>query len=344
GLIIHIANQLPENLEAEFHAVVNPAKRQCSANNHSATHLLHAALRKVLGSHVEQKGSMVSPDTLRFDFSHFQKMTDEEIRAVEREVNAKIRLNSPLDENREATQEEAQAAGAMMLFGEKYGDKVRMVRFGESVELCGGTHTSATGNIGMFKIVSESAISAGVRRIEAVTGEKAEAMVYGTQDLIAQLGEMLGNSQLVPAIKRLVESNESLAKEVEAMQKEQLNTITEQIVANTEEENGYFVVARQIDRSADFVKNLAYNLRARKSNLVMVIGSEVAGKATLTIMLGDDVVAKGVDAGATVREAAKAIQGGGGGQKFFATAGGKNPAGLAEAIEKAKSLIFAALQ
>mgnify|MGYP002510897209 CR=1 FL=1 len=339
GLIIHIANQLPENLEAEFHAVVNPAKRQCSANNHTATHLLHAALRKVLGSHVEQKGSMVSPDSLRFDFSHFQKMTDEEIRAVEREVNEKIRLNSPLDENREATQEEAQAAGAMMLFGEKYGDKVRMVRFGESVELCGGTHTSATGNIGMFKIVSESAISAGVRRIEAVTGEKAEATVYAAQDLLAQLGEMLGNSQLVPAIKRLVENNESLAKEVEAMQKEQLNAITEKIVENTSEENGYFVVARQMNHSADFVKNLAYNLRTRKSNLVMVVGSVVAGKATLTIMLGDDVVSKGVDAGATVREAAKLIQGGGGGQKFFATAGGKNPEGLQNAIDKAVALI-----
>ena len=286
---------------------------------------------------------MVSPDALRFDFSHFQKMTDEEIRAVEREVNEKIRLNSPLDENREATQEEAQKAGAMMLFGEKYGDKVRMVRFGESVELCGGTHTSATGNIGMFKIVSESAISAGVRRIEAVTGEKAEATVYAAQDLLAQLGEMLGNSQLVPAIKRLVENNEALSKEVEAMQKEQLNAITEKIVEATEEENGYFVVARQMNHSADFVKNLAYNLRTRKSNLVMVVGSNVGGKATLTIMLGDDVVAKGVDAGAVVREAAKAIQGGGGGQKFFATAGGKNPDGLTEAIEKAKSLILNSL-
>ena len=180
--------------------------------------------------------------------------------------------------------------------------------------------------------------------VEAVTGEKAEAMVYGTQDLIAQLGEMLGNSQLVPAIKRLVENNESLAKEVEAMQKEQLNALTEKIVEGTTEENGYFVVARQLNHSADFVKNLAYNLRTRKSNLVMVVGSVVAGKATLTIMLGDDVVAKGVDAGAVVREAAKLIQGGGGGQKFFATAGGKNLDGIVAAIDKAKELIFAALQ
>ena len=339
GLIIHVATQLPEKLDGTFRAVVNPEKRQSAANNHSATHLLHAALRKVLGDHVEQKGSMVTPEQLRFDFSHFQKVTPEQLREVEQLVNRAVRANDPLVENREATQEEAKAAGAMMLFGEKYGDKVRMVRFGDSVELCGGTHTSATGNIGLFKIVSEGAISAGVRRIEAVTGDNAEKMIYATQDLITSLGEMLGNSQLVPAIKRLVESNDSLAKEVEAMQKEQLNTITEKIVENTVEENGYFVVARELHRSADFVKNLAYNLRARKSNLVMVVGSVVDGKAVLTIMLGDDVVAKGVDAGAVVREAAKAIQGGGGGQKFFATAGGKNPDGLRMAIDRAVELI-----
>ena len=339
GLIIHVATQLPEKLDGTFRAVVNPEKRQSAANNHSATHLLHAALRKVLGDHVEQKGSMVTPEQLRFDFSHFQKVTPEQLREVEQLVNRAVRANDPLVENREATQEEAKAAGAMMLFGEKYGDKVRMVRFGDSVELCGGTHTSATGNIGLFKIVSEGAISAGVRRIEAVTGDNAEKMIYATQDLITSLGEMLGNSQLVPAIKRLVESNDSLAKEVEAMQKEQLNTITEKIVENTVEENGYFVVARELHRSADFVKNLAYNLRARKSNLVMVVGSVVDGKAVLTIMLGDDVVAKGVDAGAVVREAAKAIQGGGGGQKFFATAGGKNPDGLQMAIDRAVELI-----
>ena len=344
GLIIHIANELPNNLTAEFHAVVNPAKRQSSANNHTATHLLHAALRKVLGTHVEQKGSMVSPDVLRFDFSHFQKMTDEEIRAVEREVNAKIRLNSPLDENREATQEEAQAAGAMMLFGEKYGDKVRMVRFGESVELCGGTHTSATGNIGFFKIVSESAISAGVRRIEAVTGEKAESVLYNAQDMLSNLGAMLGNSQLIPAIKRLVESNEHLAKEVENMQKEQIDALTKQILENTVETDGIFLVTRKMMRVSEFIKTLAYNLRSQKPNLVFIAGSAVEGKATLTIMLGDEIVEQGVDAGAIVREAAKAINGGGGGQKFFATAGGKNPDGLDEAIEKAKSLIFAALK
>ena len=344
GLIIHVANKLPENVEAQFRAVVNDKKRQDAANNHTATHLLHAALRQVLGSHVEQKGSMVTPDSLRFDFSHFQKVSAEELREVERLVNKAVRANSPLVENREATQEEAKAAGAMMLFGEKYGDKVRMVRFGDSVELCGGTHTSATGTIGFVKIVSEGAISAGVRRIEAVTGERAEALIYNAQDMIANLGTMLGNSQLVPAIKRLVESNEQLSKEVEAMQKEQIAAMTNQILEGTTDANGIFLVAHQVLRAGDFVKDLAYNLRAQKSNLVFVVGSVAEGKVMLTIMLGDDIVAKGVDAGAVVREAAKAINGGGGGQKFFATAGGKKPEGLQEAIDKAVELIMEKLK
>ena len=339
GLIIHVATSLPENLTASFRAVVNPQKRQCSANNHTATHLLHAALRKVLGEHVEQKGSMVTPEGLRFDFSHFQKMTDEEIRAVEREVNAKIRLNSPLDENREATQEEAKAAGAMMLFGEKYGDKVRMVRFGESVELCGGTHTSATGNIGLFKIVSESAISAGVRRIEAVTGEGAEKLLYAAEDTIQSVMEIVGNPKLVDAVRRLVENNDTLAKELEAVHKEQVAALAEKLLKDIPATDEAIIVARQMSRPSDFLKDLAYNLRAQRENLALVLGSECDGKVTLMIMLGDAIVAKGVDAGAVVREAAKLINGGGGGQKFFATAGGKNPAGLQAAIEKAKELI-----
>ena len=339
GLIIHVAASIPENPEAEFKAVVNGEKRQAAANNHTATHLMHEALREVLGSHVEQKGSLVTPDYLRFDFSHFQKVTPEELRQVEQLVNRKVRANYPLEENREATKEEAEAAGAMMLFGEKYGDRVRMVKFGSSVELCGGTHTAATGTIGLFKIVSESAISAGVRRIEAVTAEGAEAMVYSAQDILASANSLLGNSQLVPTLKRLVESNENLAKELEAMQKEQLKAMTESILKNTPEVDGVFYVVRKMTREADFIKNLAYNLRAAKPNLVMVVGSALAGKVGLTIMLGDEIVARGVDAGQVVREAAKLIQGGGGGQKFFATAGGKNPEGLNEAIEKAREII-----
>ncbi|MBR0393847.1 MAG: alanine--tRNA ligase, partial [Alistipes sp.] len=339
GLIIHVATSLPENLTASFRAVVNPQKRQCAANNHTATHLLHAALRKVLGEHVEQKGSMVTPEGLRFDFSHFQKVTPEQLREVECLVNKAVRKNDPLQENREATQEEAKAAGAMMLFGEKYGDKVRMVRFGESVELCGGTHTSATGNIGLFKIVSESAISAGVRRIEAVTGEGAEKLLYAAEDTIQSVMEIVGNPKLVDAVRRLVDNNDTLAKELEAVHKEQVAALAEKLLKDIPASTEPVVVARQMSRPSDFLKDLAYNLRSQRENLALVLGSECDGKVTLMIMLGDAIVAKGVDAGAVVREAAKLINGGGGGQKFFATAGGKNPAGLQSAIDKAKELI-----
>ena len=344
GLIMHIAQSLPQNLTAVFHAVVNHEKRQAAANNHTATHLLHAALRKVLGTHVEQKGSMVSSDGLRFDFSHFQKVTPEELREVERLVNKSIRANYPLVENRNATQEEAKAAGAMMLFGEKYGDKVRMVRFGDSVELCAGTHTSATGNIGYFKIVVEAAISAGIRRIEAVTGEKAENLVYAAEDTMKSIGEVVNNPQIVQAVKKLVESNESLQKEIEAVHKEQIEAWTDKILKNTEEQNGVLKIAMQMPRAGEFVKNLAYNLRTRKKNLVFVVGSDFEGKVSLMVALGDDIVAKGVDAGAVVREAAKAINGGGGGQKFFATAGGKRPEGLQQAIDRAEELIMEKLK
>ena len=339
GLTIHIVNTLPENLTATFRAVVNPEKRQCAANNHTATHLLHAALRRVLGEHVEQKGSMVSPESLRFDFSHFQKVTPEQLREVERLVNRAVRANDPLVENREATQQEAKAAGAMMLFGEKYGDKVRMVRFGDSVELCGGTHTSATGNIGLVKILSESAISAGVRRIEAVTGENAEKLLYAAEDAIHAVAQTVGNPKVVDAVRRVVESNEALSKEIEAMRKEQVAALAEKILANTPQTDGVTIIARQLLQTTEFLKDLAYNLRAQRSDLVFVVGSNAGGKATLMITLGDDVVARGVDAGAVVREAAKLINGGGGGQKFFATAGGKNPDGLQAAIDKALEII-----
>ncbi|MGN0092455.1 MAG: alanine--tRNA ligase [Alistipes sp.] len=344
GLIMHIVQSLPQNLDAVFHAVVNAEKRQVAANNHTATHLLHAALRRVLGTHVEQKGSMVSPEGLRFDFSHFQKVTPAELREVERLVNKSIRANYPLVENRNATQEEAKAEGAMMLFGEKYGDKVRIVRFGDSVELCAGTHTSATGNIGYFKILVETAISAGIRRIEAVTGERAETVVYATEDTMHSIGEVVNNPQIVQAVKRLVESNDALQKEIEEVHREQIEAWTEKIIRNTEEQNGVLKIVMQMPRTGDFVKSLAYNLRNRKKNLVFVVGSDVEGKVSLIVALGDDIVAKGVDAGAVVREAAKAINGGGGGQKFFATAGGKRPEGLQQAIGCAESLIMEALK
>ena len=340
GLIVHVTNTLPENVEAEFEAVVDAEKRQAAANNHTATHLLDQALRAVLGTHVEQKGSMVTPQGLRFDFSHFQKVTAEEIRAVERMVNSLIRANHQLEENREATMEEANAMGAIALFGEKYGDKVRVVKFGDSVELCGGTHTSATGTLGLFKIVSESAISAGVRRIEAVTSDRAEEMLYAIEDQIHGIAELVNNPKVEVAIKKMLEANESLQKEIDQLHKEQIDSLVEKIIAERSGD-GAFVIARQVPYGSNMIKDLAYALRAKVSDIVLVLGAVNDGKPTLAIMLGDDIVAKGVDASATVREAAKLMQGGGGGQKFFATAGGKNPDGLQAAIDKAVEIIMA---
>ena len=342
GLIIHVVNALPEVLDAEFTAVVDAEKRQAAANNHTATHLLDQALRKVLGTHVEQKGSMVTPQSLRFDFSHFQKVSAEELREVERLVNQSIRSNYPLEENREATMEEANAMGAIALFGEKYGDKVRVVKFGESVELCGGTHTSATGTIGLFKIISESAISAGVRRIEAVTSARAEEIMYSVEDQIRGLAELVNNPKVEVAIKKILESNESLQKEIEQLHKEQIDALVEKIIAERKSDEE-FVIARQVPYGSNMIKDLAYTMRSRVGDVVMVLGSVNDNKPLLAVMLGDDIVAKGVDAGAVVREAAKLINGGGGGQKFFATAGGKNPDGLQAAIDKAVEIITSKL-
>ena len=341
GQIIQIVEQLPENPTAEFRAVVDAEKRQAAANNHTATHLMHEALRKVLGTHVEQKGSMVTPEMLRFDFSHFQKVTPAQLREVERLVNRAVRADYPLEEKRDATKEEAAAAGAMMLFGEKYGDRVRMVRFGTSVELCGGTHTRATGTIGLFKILNESAISAGVRRIEAVTGEQAERILYAAEDTLTSLGEALHNSQVETAVRKMLESNDALSKEVESMRREQVAQWAEKIAASTPVREGMQLIAMQTDRRADFIKDLAYNLRSRSPQLVFVVGTVSEGKPSLTVMLGEEITSRGVNAGAVVREAAKLMQGGGGGQAFFATAGGKNSDGLQAAIDKAVELIRA---
>ena len=341
GQIIQIVEQLPENPAAEFRAVVDAEKRQAAANNHTATHLMHEALRKVLGTHVEQKGSMVTPEMLRFDFSHFQKVTPAQLREVEQLVNRAVRADYPLEERRDATKEEAAAAGAMMLFGEKYGDRVRMVRFGTSVELCGGTHTRATGTIGLFKILNESAISAGVRRIEAVTGEQAERILYAAEDTLTSLGEALHNSQVETAVRKMIESNDALSKEVESMRREQVAQWAEKIAASTPVREGMQLIAMQTDRRADFIKDLAYNLRSRSPQLVFVVGTVSEGKPSLTVMLGEEITSRGVNAGAVVREAAKLMQGGGGGQAFFATAGGKNPDGLQAAIDKAVELIRA---
>ena len=338
GLIIHVTTKLPENIEAEFTAVVDAEKRQAAANNHTATHLLDQALRAVLGTHVEQKGSMVTPQGLRFDFSHFQKVTAAELREVERLVNKLIRENYPREEMREATMEQANEMGAIALFGEKYGDKVRVIKFGDSVELCGGTHTSATGTLGMFKIVSESAISAGVRRIEAVTSERAEELHYAVEDQIRGIAELVNNPKVEVAIKKMLESNEALQREIDQLHKEQVDALVEEILAERKADEP-FVIARQVPYVSNMIKDLAYTLRAKVSDIALVLGAVNDGKPVLTVMLGDDIVAKGVDAGAVVRENAKLIHGGGGGQKFFATAGGKNLDGLQAAIDASANTI-----
>ena len=337
GLPIHIVEVLPENVEATFVAVVDEESRLASARHHSVTHLMHKALRDILGSHVEQKGSLVCPEYLRFDFSHFQKVTDEELRQVEREVNRMIRANYALDENRECSIEDAQQAGAMMLFGEKYGDKVRMVRFGESVELCGGTHVSATGVIGQFKIVSESAISAGVRRIEAIAGGVAEDAGYKIEDTLKEIQKTVGSPVLLQAIKKMMEDNAELRKEIEGFRAERAKGVAAEIGKMICENR---VVSKVIDMPVDMVKDAVYALRTANPDVAIVLGSREGGKPMLAVAVGDNLVKAGVKAGDVVRNAAKEMQGGGGGQPFYATAGGKNPEGLERAIAVAEEMIL----
>jgi len=342
NLIIHQVDRLPSKPKAQFFAKVNVENRTSTANNHSATHLLHSALRKVLGTHVEQKGSLVGPDYLRFDFSHFQKMTEEEIRQVEKLVNRAIRQNITLDEHRDVPMEHAQQMGAMALFGEKYGDSVRVIRFGESVELCGGTHVHATGQIGMFKLTSESAIAAGVRRIEAITGVKAEEFVYSQVETIKEIKTILGNpASVTQAANKLVEENEALRKEIEMFQAEKLKEIKSTLKQKVQQHDGINIISECVTVSnADAIKDLAFQLKNEVADLYLVLGAEIAGKAVLTIMISDKLVeARQLNASNIVREAAKEIQGGGGGQAFYATAGGKNPAGLESAIAKAVQII-----
>ena len=342
NLIIHQVDRLPSKPKAQFFAKVNTESRASTANNHSATHLLHSALRKVLGTHVEQKGSLVGPDYLRFDFSHFQKMTEEEIRQVEKLVNRAIRQNIALDEHRDVPMEHAQQMGAMALFGEKYGDSVRVIRFGEPVELCGGTHVHSTGQIGMFKLTSESAIAAGVRRIEAITGVKAEEFVYSQVETIKEIKTILGNpASVTQAANKLVEENEALRKEIEMFQAEKLKEIKSTLKQKVQQHDGINIISECVTVSnADAIKDLAFQLKNEVADLYLVLGAEIAGKAVLTIMISDKLVeARQLNASNIVREAAKEIQGGGGGQAFYATAGGKNPAGLESAIAKAVQII-----
>ena len=341
NLPVHLVAKLPKDVTATFTAKINVKKRiQCECN-HSATHLLHEALREVLGTHVEQKGSYVSPDSLRFDFSHFQKVTDEEIRKVEILVGEKIRANFPLEEHRNMPIAEAKALGAMALFGEKYGDEVRVVKYGSSVELCGGTHIPATGMIGSLRVIGESSIAAGVRRIEAVTAEGAEQFVYAQQDLIRELRALMNHMpNLAQAMKKSIEENAEMKKQIEDYIREKSVRLKEEIVAKASESNGIKVMQFVGKANADAMKNVAFQIKAETTDsFVFVAGIIDDNKCTLMLMLSDDLVKEGLHAGKIVKEAAKHIQGGGGGQPHFATAGGKNMEGLSIAVGAVKEAV-----
>lgn len=338
---VHIVKALPKQPEADFMACVDTDKREASAANHTATHLLDYALKQVLGDHVEQKGSYVSPDTLRFDFSHFQKVSDEEIRQVERIVNDMIRQDIPLDEHRDMPLDEAKKMGAIALFGEKYGDKVRVVRFGPSVEFCGGIHARSTGRIGMLKIVSESSVAAGIRRIEAKTGKECEELLYNIEDAMKAIRALFNNAKdLKGVIEKYIEEHDSMKKSIEHFQAEAVEQTKDKLLSQARMVNGVKVITAVMPMKQDMAKDLVFKLRAAADgHLLCVVGSVYEGRPTLSVMISDDLVADhNLNAGQMVREAAKLIQGGGGGQPHFATAGGKNPDGLSAAVDKVVEL------
>ncbi|MBI1222430.1 MAG: alanine--tRNA ligase [Bacteroidetes bacterium] len=343
NLIIHIADKFPENPEALFRAEVNGQKRRDTMNNHSATHLMHAALRQVLGTHVEQKGSLVNEKHLRFDFSHFKAMIVEEIEQVERMVNEKIRENIPLDERRAVPIEEAKTMGAMALFGEKYGDEVRVITFDPefSRELCGGTHVSATGQIGSFKIISESAVAAGVRRIEAITGLLAENHNRELERTLSDIKELLKSKDLVKSIVKLMQEKSDLEKKLESLEGEKTQHIKQELKKYLEVQDGVNVLISRIEiPNAEQLKNLSYQLKNEIPMLVCVLGAVVNEKPLLSVIIDEELVkSKGLHAGNIVKEMAKEVHGGGGGQAFYATAGGSDASGLDRALEKAKTLI-----
>ncbi len=337
GQTVHIVKQLPNDLTAEFMACVDVDRRADSASNHTATHLLDYALKQVLGDHVEQKGSFVSPDILRFDFSHFEKVSDEQLRQVERMVNAMIRQDLPLDEHRDVPMEEAKKLGAIALFGEKYGDRVRVVRFGPSCEFCGGIHAKSTGRIGFFKILSESSVAAGIRRIEAKTGRECEDLMYVMEDNLKAIKAFFNNAKdLRGVIRKYIEEHDTMKKEIEDFEAQNVERMKDYLLTEIQVVNGVNVIRRVIDMNPGLAKDLAFKLRAAvPAPLLCVIGSRHQNKPQLTIMLSDDLVSDhGMNAGQLVREAAKLIQGGGGGQPHFAQAGGKNTDGLSAAVEK----------
>ncbi len=341
NLSVHLTNKLPDNPESTFKAVVSSHIRTLTANNHTATHLLHHALRDVLGTHVEQKGSLVQHDYLRFDFAHFSKMTDEAIAEVEKRVNRMIRRNIPQDEKREMQLSEAKEMGAMSLFGEKYGDKVRVIRFGDSVELCGGTHVEATGQIGLFKIRSESAIAAGIRRIEAITADKAEKYVNKKIDQLEQITAMFKNTKdAVKSVQQQIEENKKLQKEIDKLHKAQAAGLKDKLKKDIMPINGVNFLAKKVDLDMAGVKDLAFALVADVENLFLVLANSDGKKANLTVAVSKNLTEeKGLHAGNVIRDLAKEIQGGGGGQPHIASAGGKNPGGIQSALDKAHKLI-----
>ena len=334
---VHLMARIPDNPADEFIAKIDTEARDRISANHSATHLLHEALREVLGTHVEQKGSFVSSEMLRFDFSHFQKVTPEELRRVEHLVNSRIRMAMPLDERRELPIAEAKALGAMALFGEKYGDKVRVVKFGDSIELCGGTHVSNTGRIGMVRILGESSIAAGIRRIEAVSGEAVEKVLDSLQDTLRDLASFLGNaSDVKVAVQKAMKENAELRQQVDQFFEERIKNLTREILAEAKEING-IKVCRQVGIALpDVVKNVAFGIRKASPERTVFLAATVnAEKPLLTVMISDDLVKEQrLNASQIVREAAKLIKGGGGGQPFFAQAGGKDASGLSSAMQK----------
>ncbi|MBQ7181741.1 MAG: alanine--tRNA ligase [Bacteroidaceae bacterium] len=342
GVAVHITDRLPEQPEAEFMACVDVERRRDIEANHTCTHLLDEALREVLGSHVEQKGSLVGPDGLRFDFSHFEKVTPEQLRQIEHIVNERIRQDIPLQEYRDIPIDEARKLGAVALFGEKYGDHVRVVQFGQSIEFCGGCHAGSTGRLGMVRIISESSIAAGVRRIEAITGRRVEEMMDHFQDIMSNLRDLLGSApDLTATVKKAIDDNAALKRQVDEFRAKHAQDVKQRFIQEARTIQGTTVISGIDLIDAQNAKDIAFQLRAQyPQQLLVVIGGLADGKPSLTVSLSDDLVAQGKSAGQAIREAARLIQGGGGGQPHFATAGGKNPDGLKDAVEKVIELIL----
>ena len=337
-LIVHFTDELPKNVNASFVAKVNAADRKASSRNHTATHLLQESLRTVLGEHVLQKGSLVNPNYLRFDFTHFSKIEKVDLQKIEADVNTKILENINLNEHIDLPLAKAEGMGAIMLFGEKYDDVVRMIQFNSSKELCGGTHVNATGEIGLFKILSEGSTSSGIRRIEATTGICAFAHLNNKEELLNEIAGIVKNKDLKMGVEQLITTNKILEKQISALKKSNAGNVQEDLLKDAIEVNGVRFIAKQVLMEAEDMKNVSFALRKEK-NLVMVLAAKVDKKALLTVMLTDDIVAKGYNAGAMIRVIAKEIEGGGGGQAFFATAGGVKPSGIVAALEKAKEII-----